>query len=111
MHWINARLLGLSKPATGFLVQPEPRSIGDHAKGSQLKAGNVLFAGQLFELRETLWEVQAPDDEFLSQAHGFGWLDDLAAVGDRTSRKLAQTWVKRWIDLYGRGAGPSGDPT
>ena len=111
MHWINARLLGLSKPATGFLVQPEPRSIGDHAKGLQLKAGNVLFAGQLFKLEgETLWEVQAPDDEFLSQAHGFGWLDDLAAVGDRTSRKLAQTWVKRWIDLYGRGAGPGWRP-
>jgi len=94
MHRYHARLSTRRVSATGFVSQPEPRSIGSFAKGRQLCAGNVMFAGHLVELDgASLWAVRAPDPAFLDEAHGFGWLDDLAAVGDGRARICAQDWV------------------
>ncbi len=90
--------------ATGFVSQPEPRTIGSFARGRQLVAGNLLFAGYLLESQTTgLWEVDAPDQAFDAERHGFAWLDDLAAVGDLNARKKAQTWVWGWIEAHGTG--------
>ena len=111
MHWLYARALGFSKPATGFVKQPEPRSIGSYARGLQLKAGNIMFAGHLVETQDTLlWNLDSPAKGFTQEAHGFGWLDDLASVGDKRSRKISQAWVQSWIDIYGRGSGPGWIP-
>ena len=54
-----------------------------------------------------LWDIDPPDLMFAQDAHGFAWLDDLAAAGDMNARKLAQDWVFGWIERYdtGRGAG------
>ncbi|WP_411351888.1 heparinase II/III family protein [Leisingera aquaemixtae] len=96
-----------SQPAaTGFVSQPEPRTIGSFARGRQLVAGNLLFAGYLVESPDTgLWEVAAPDAAFDAERHGFAWLDDLAAVGDFKARAKAQKWVWGWIAQHGRGGG------
>ena len=103
----HAKMLGFSKPATGFLRQPEPRSIGRFQRGVQLKAGNIMFAGHLIEEpARNLWTIRAPDIGFIHEAHGFGWLDDLASVGDREARLIVQALVQSWIDRYGRGQGP-----
>ena len=107
MHWLYARALGFSKPATGFIKQPEPLSIGRYARGIQLKAGNIMFAGHLVEAPNTvLWNIASPAYGFTQEAHGFGWLDDLASVGDKQARKISQEWVQIWINIYGRGSGP-----
>ena len=108
MHRLQARRVGFYKPATGFVSQPEPRSIGSFAKGRQLAAGNIMLAGHLIEAPNAmLWDIAPPDLMFAQDAHGFGWLDDLAAAGDITARQLAQDWVFGWIERYdtGRGAG------
>lgn len=92
--------------ATGFVSQPEPRTIGSFARGRQLIAGNLLFAGFLVESETTgLWEVNAPDAAFDAERHGFSWLDDLAAVGDIKARVKAQKWVWGWIHSHGSGVG------
>ncbi len=92
--------------ATGFVSQPEPRTIGSFARGRQLVAGNLLFAGYLVESADTgLWEVAAPDAAFDCERHGFAWLDDLAAVGDFKARAKAQKWVWGWIEQHGTGGG------
>ncbi|WP_424977692.1 heparinase II/III family protein [Leisingera sp. S232] len=92
--------------ATGFVSQPEPRTIGSFARGRQLVAGNLLFAGYLVESPDTgLWEVAPPDAAFDAERHGFAWLDDLAAVGDFKARAKAQKWVWGWIEQHGRSSG------
>ncbi|OIQ32423.1 MAG: heparinase [Roseobacter sp. MedPE-SWchi] len=92
--------------ATGFVSQPEPRTIGSFARGRQLVAGNLLFAGFLVESETTgLWDVNAPDAAFDAERQGFGWLDDLAAVGDIRARVKAQKWVWGWIETHGSGGG------
>jgi uncharacterized heparinase superfamily protein len=108
---VHARLAGLSRPATAFVSQPEPRTVGSFARGRQLVAGNFLFAGHLVENGgDDLWALPIPDPAFLTELHGFAWLDDLAAVGDITTRGRAQKWIWSWIDLYGKGRGPGWTP-
>ncbi len=108
-HFLNrlqARLGGLAQPATAFVSQPEPKTIGSYARGRQLMAGNFLFAGYLVEAPgHSIWQIDSPTPAFEAQIQGFGWLDDLAAVGDKKARLLAQDWLMEWIDLYGRGKG------
>jgi uncharacterized heparinase superfamily protein len=100
-----------ARPATGFVSQPEPRTIGSHARGRQLLAGNFMFAGFLIEGPGVmLWDLPMPDPGFEQALHGCAWLDDLAAVGDGAARGRAQSWVFDWIARYGRGAGPGWTP-
>lgn len=107
----HARRAGLTAPATAFVSQPEPRTIGSYAKGRQLMAGNFLFAGHLIEAPDTvIWDIRVPDAAFENTLHGFSWLDDLAAVADGPARKLAQTWMTEWIRRHGGGRGPGWTP-
>lgn len=85
--------------------------MGSFARGKQLMAGNFVFAGHLVEAPgQSIWDLTAPDSEFEAAVHGFTWLDDLAAVGDLASRRLAQDWLVGWISKYGRGTGRGWSP-
>ncbi|WP_127902628.1 heparinase II/III family protein [Solirhodobacter olei] len=107
----HARLATLARPATGFVSQPEPRTIGSFARGRQLVAGNFLFSGSLVEGPGVgLWDLPMPDAAFEEALQGFAWLDDLAAVGDAAARGRAQDWTYDWIARYGHGRGPGWTP-
>ena len=87
-----------ARPAGGFVSQPEPRSIGLYTRGKQLLSGNILLAGHLAEAPGvSLWDVAAPGG-FAAEAQGFGWLDDLAALGTKEAQARAQDWTWGWID-------------
>jgi uncharacterized heparinase superfamily protein len=106
MNRVHARRSARTKAATGFVSQPEPRAVGSFARGRQLSAGNLMFAGHLVEAPGAMiWDLQAPDAAYEEEIHGFSWLDDLAAVGERGTRAVAQKWVWGWIDRFGRGKG------
>ncbi len=111
LNRVHARLSTRVKPATAFVGHPEPRTVGSYARGRQLTAGNLLFAGHLVEAPGAiLWDITPPDDAFLEEVHGFVWLDDLASVGDAAARKTAQAWLFDWIARYGSGSGPGWTP-
>ncbi len=113
-RWLNrwhARRAARAKPATGFTSQPEPRTIGSFAKGKQLVSGNFLFAGHLVQSpTESIWSITPPSPDFEAALQGFGWMDHLAALGDRDARARAQFWTMDWIERYGRGIGPGWVP-
>lgn len=113
-RWLNhahARAAAIARPATGFVSQPEPRTVGAFARGRQLVAGNYVFAGHLIEAEgRGLWDITPPDDAFAAELHGFVWLDDLAAVGEAPARRCAQDWLWRWISEFGNGKGPGWTP-
>lgn len=111
LNRVQARLSARARPAGGFVSQPEPRTIGFFARGRQMMAGNLMFAGHLIEAKGAMiWDIEPPDEAFLEEIHGFAWLDDLAAVGDVQARNLAQAWLWGWIERYGRGRGPGWTP-
>ena len=107
----QAKRAARARPATGFVSQPEPRTIGSYARGKQLIAGNYLFAGHLVNSPSTdLWNISPPSQGFSEETQGFVWLDDLASVGDSEARKRAQIWVLKWIDGFGGGDGDGWTP-
>jgi uncharacterized heparinase superfamily protein len=100
-----------ARAAGGFVSQPEPRSIGQLTRGRQLVLGNVLLAGHLAEVPGgSIWEAAAPDPAFDREAQGFAWLDDLAALGTKDAKALAQVWTWDWISRFGGGKGPGWTP-
>lgn len=102
----HARRATRTTEVAAFRSSPEPRTIGSFARGRQLLAGNYLFSGHLYEGKGTrIWDVEAPDTAWLEEIHGFAWLDDLAAVGDISTRRLAQDWLISWMQMYGDGRG------
>jgi uncharacterized heparinase superfamily protein len=110
-NWLAAWRASHSRAATGFVSQPEPRSIGLFARGKQMIAGNFLLAGHLIEAPgKPIWDVPTTAPDFWQEAHGFAWLDDLAAVGDLVARKRAQDWTWAWIARFGKGRGPGWTP-
>ncbi|GFE49133.1 hypothetical protein So717_08860 [Roseobacter cerasinus] len=110
-RWHAMRAGRMRAQAVGFVSAPEPRTIGSFARGRQLVAGNFLFAGHLLEHAQAdLWDLPVPDAAYEHELHGFAWLDDLAAVGDRAARATAQRWVWGWMERYGRGRGPGWTP-
>lgn len=111
-RWANrlaARAARSAPAAGGFVSMPEPRSVGFHARGKQLTAGNFRLGGQMVETH-TPWQIDPPSPGFAADLHGFAWLDHLAAAGDRAARQAAQGWVFDWIDNYGMGEGPGWEP-
>ncbi len=57
-----------------------------------------------------IWDIPSPDAAFTAAAQGFGWLDDLAAVGDAAARTRAQDWTWAWIRASKGGRGPGWAP-
>ncbi|TNF64973.1 MAG: heparinase, partial [Rhodobacteraceae bacterium] len=111
LNRLFARLSRRQASVRGFVSQPEPRSIGSFARGRQMVAGNLLFAGYLIEAKDCdLWAVEPPDTAYLDEIHGFAWLDDLASAGDVQARALAQKWLWGWIERYGAGEGHGWSP-
>ncbi len=111
MHRVHAVSASRARPATGFVSQPEPKTIGHFARGRQLVAGNFLFSGVLTEAKETsIWDIVGDNAVVAEELQGCAWLDDLAAVGDAKARGCAQAWVWDWIDRYGNGRGPGWTP-
>ncbi|MEM7073990.1 MAG: heparinase II/III family protein [Pseudomonadota bacterium] len=108
---VAARRAGRLRVNTRFLIQPEPRSIGSFARGKQLCAGNLSFDGHLVAQEgRSPWDIAPPTPGFTGELHGFGWLDDLAAVGDGAARACAQLWLIQWLERFASGSGPAWEP-
>jgi len=92
--------------ARAFVSQPEPRSYGVGARGTQMAAGNFLIAGKIIQhSKGSLWTLPQTDAEFRENLHGFAWLDDLAACDTPQARAKGQEWLFEWIGQYGKGKG------
>ncbi len=94
---------------TALVSHPEPRMIGQYARGRQMLAGNFLMAGELIEAQGRV-PFSAESAEAVDALHSFEWLDHLAVLGDAPARALAQSGVLDWISRFGRGAGPGWVP-
>lgn len=78
----------------GFLRRPEPKAIGHSGRGDQIVAGELHLGG--VTLTGALFDNEMPAS-VAAELHGFGWLDDLAAVGSPRARSVAQGHVLHWL--------------
>ncbi len=86
--------------------------LGDAELGRALVDGNWRVDGARIAVGAgSIWDVSlgaAAGSEPARQA--FLWLDDLAALGARPARELAQGWCQDWIRRYGSGKGSGWTP-
>lgn len=78
----------------GFLRRPEPKAIGHPGRGEQIVDGALHLGG--IALSGDFFAADLPPT-VAAELHGFGWLDDLAAVGTPRARAIAQDHVLRWL--------------
>ena len=104
LRWLARRV-----QVSALVCDPEPRMVGQYARGKQMLAGNFLMAGELVESHGAV-PFAARTAIARDALHSFDWLDHLAAVGDREARALAQAGVLDWIARFGQGAGPGWSP-
>jgi uncharacterized heparinase superfamily protein len=105
-RWLLRRAVW-SQPAIGLVTAPEPWTIGDFERGQQLVSGKILITGHMMDVGEnSIWSQSPPSELFATELQGFGWLDDLAALGDQAAKYKAQSWVLDWISGFGMGKGP-----
>lgn len=82
-------------PRHGFLRRPEARATGDPRRGRLILGGHLRLADGTLT-GDPFAQVPASDAD-AALLHGFGWLDDLAAVGTALARGLAQSRVLAWV--------------
>ncbi len=104
-----ARWLSVRQAPLALTSQPEPRMVGQFARGQQMLAGNYLMSGELCVSQGAV-PFEAKSVAAQDSLHGFVWLDDLAAVGTARARGLAQAGLQDWLARYGRGGGPGWTP-
>jgi len=112
-HWMRrfgdqyaARTIRSPRQVPDFVNRPDPLSIGTLKKAQHIVAGHLVLAGQSVETKGAdIWSITPPSSAFDTELHGFGWLDDLAALGDKQARSLAQSWVFSWLNRYDQGRG------
>jgi uncharacterized heparinase superfamily protein len=84
-------------PAPGALrLRLNERWPGDPRRGNAILAGNIEFAGELIRRPTPAWFPPGAGAEWLALWHGFGWLDDLMAVGT-SARDPARVLVESWL--------------
>lgn len=90
---------------------PEPMLLGEADRGALLVGDVWAFAGREIALSgRPIWDAAGLDPRIEPARQSFGWLDDLAALGNRPARTLAQGWMQDWIRRFGHGAGPGWGP-
>jgi uncharacterized heparinase superfamily protein len=84
-------------PAPGGLrLRLSERWPGDPRRGNAILAGDVEFAGELINRPTPAWFPPGAGAEWMALWHGFGWLDDLMAVGT-SARDPARVLVQSWL--------------
>jgi uncharacterized heparinase superfamily protein len=70
---------------------------GDPARGARLLKGELEIGGAVRPLKPGGWNEVGGTSRFLAEAHGFGWLRDLRALGTDAARLRARALVADWI--------------
>lgn len=90
-------------PAAPVVLPPAPA--GDAARGAAILAGAFRCAGAAVDPGEPDWFQPDRDPAAAAELHGFGWLDDLAAVDSDGARARGRELVADWLEAE-RGWSP-----
>jgi uncharacterized heparinase superfamily protein len=108
---LRARSAALGARAAPTTDLPEPTFLGEADRGARLVMGAWQAAGRDVELGGgSIWVAAVDDPRLVEAREGCAWLDDLAALGNRPARTLAQGWTLDWIRRHGGGRGPGWEP-
>lgn len=87
-------------PTEAPVARPTRLPPGDPEAGRALVGGSLRLAGHAVDMDRS-WgpEAEAPGP-WRREAHGFGWLDDLAALGGSDAANRAVALTQGWLDAF-----------
>lgn len=101
---IHDRRLDGRHPAKMLAVPVDPLPGGEDV-GEALLAGWMIAGGERHAVEPLDFAALRVPSAFATYAHGFGWLRDLHAVGDRERTvPLAEALTQRWLEAHGERA-------
>jgi len=85
-----------------LLIAPQDLRTADATRASEIYSGRFAFAGKVVvcDVR-SIFEMEAPSDEWATTLYGFGWLRHLRAAESGITRANARALVDEWIALQG----------
>lgn len=84
-----------------LLATPEDPLPGDPATGERLKGGRLYHAGYGQGFADARFDTPDASQAWRDWANGWGWLRDLAAVGDPArDGKRTQALAGRWLEQF-----------
>lgn len=97
--------------ATHLVLIPQDIRTADPSFATEIYHGHFGLAGAVaFTNGASPFVLQPPNQVWLRELHGFGWLRHLRASEDDLSREYAQRLVKDWLKLEKRQRDVSWDP-
>ena len=95
-----------SRPLGGapFRAGSPPALGGSITRGQAVRDGTFSRLGQTVSApADALWSTPLPSERFAAWLHGFGWLEDLAALSDSDAvSRTASLYTDAWAAEYGR---------
>ncbi len=89
-------LIGGRAPARLTRLAPPPLP-GLRARGEAIVAGKLVCAGRALLAERPDWTARELSEAARIELNSFGWLDDLAAVGNEQAQTRSRALVEDWI--------------
>lgn len=97
--------------ATHLVIVPQDLRTADPSFWREIELGQFGLAGTIAELHGySPFEIDPPNEAWLRELHGFGWLRNLAAAGNDQARDKARELVVEWIQTYQVSGGIPWEP-
>ncbi|HEX4410365.1 MAG TPA: heparinase II/III family protein [Xanthobacteraceae bacterium] len=85
-----------------LLISPQDLRTADATRASEIYSGRFAFAGKVVVCDgRSIFEMEAPSEEWAAMLHGFGWLRHLRAAESGITRANARALIDEWITLRG----------
>lgn len=84
-----------------LLTVPADPVAGEVQRGEAILGGRLTWRGEVRAVADFDFATAGLSSSFASYLHGFGWLRDLAAAGDRaTCAPVAEKLTRAWLDSH-----------
>ncbi|HWL30799.1 MAG TPA: heparinase II/III family protein [Xanthobacteraceae bacterium] len=84
--------------ADQLLIAPHDLRTADATRAAEIYAGRFVFAGKIVTAQgRSIFDIDAPSDDWETALLGFGWLRHLRAADTAISRANARALIEDWI--------------
>src|SRR5262249_56553909 len=85
-----------------LLIAPQDLRTADATRATEIYSGRFAFAGKVVVCdRRSIFQMEAPSEEWAASLLGFGWLRHLRAAETGITRANARALVDEWISFQG----------
>ena len=85
-----------------LIASPPLSQLGNPENGQKILDGNFTLFYETLQLGEDPWATSLDNKKISAYLHGFSWLSDLYAVGNKDAQTRANQLVTKWLEKNGK---------